>query len=713
MKSLAASLTAKPPWLVLLISLTISFFAAHITNLQSEKTGQERFQRQVEKLNADILHHLDTYLGLLRAGVGVYYASDSLNRSEWQKFVETLEIQRFYPGIQGIGYAQYFPHSEREAFEAAIRAEGFENFTLEPSYLRDYYAPVTFLEPFDWRNQRAFGYDMLSEPVRRAAMERARDTGEASISSYVVLVQETDKDVQAGFLMYLPVYRGKFVPEDLMAKRAQLQGFVYAPFRMKKLLANIADASATQLIYRITDTADAVETLELFHSDPDETQTPGSFFDQRDMTFAGRTWQINTLSTEAFDLEQTDNSALLVLIAGLVDSLLLFIMALTLFSHRRSALENAEQLSDQLHLSKKFQQMADFAPTALITVDKHGKIDLYNQQALQLFGYSEQELVGLSIEDLVPHRFRAEHPEYRAKYLQKPEQRAMGSGRDLYCQTKNGVELPVDIAIMPAQLNKSGYTVCSIVDISERKRQENLLRRKSSDLEQFVYAVSHDLKSPLVAISGLADLVSSKLENNEDSELDYLVQRISANTRQMERLLNDLLEVSRVAYKALELEPVDITDLAEQVLLLNKEAVEACGGSLNVTFTEGCFNAHKTLLLQLYTNFISNAVKYRSPLRTLKVDVSMQTDNKGSFISQIKDNGIGISPEWQSRVFDLFVRKGEGDGLGSGVGLSICKSVVERHHGSISVESEEDAGATFLVTIPAQTGSLIHAGRQQ
>jgi len=685
---------------VLLISLTISFFAAHITNLQSEKAGQERFQRQVDKLNADILHHLDTYLGLLRAGVGVYYASESLTRSEWKKFVETLEIQRFYPGIQGIGYAQYFPHSDREAFEAAIRAEGFENFTLEPSDVREYYAPLTFLEPFDWRNQRAFGYDMLSEPVRRAAMERARDTGAASISGYVVLVQETDKDVQAGFLMYLPVYRGKSVPEDLNDKRAQLQGVVYAPFRMKKLLANIADASATQLIYRITDTADAKQTLELFYSDPSESQSPGSFFDQRDMTFAGRVWQITTLSTAAFDLEQIDNSALIVLVAGLVDSLLLFIMALTLLSHRRAALENAEQLSDQLHLSKKFQQMADFAPTALITVDKHGKIDLYNQQALQLFGYSEHELVGLSIEDLVPQGCRT-------------EQRGMSSERDLYCQTKTGIELPVEIATMPAQINKSGYTVCSIVDISERKRQENLLRRKSSDLEQFVYAVSHDLKSPLVAISGLADLVSSRLENNQDSELDYLVQRISANTHQMERLLDDLLEVSRVAYKALELEPINITDLSKQVLLLNKELVEACGGSLNVTFTEGCFNAHKTLLLQLYTNFISNAVKYRSPLRTLKVDVSMQTDNKGAFITHVKDNGIGISPAWQSRVFDLFVRKGDGDGLGSGVGLSICKSVVERHHGSISVESEEDSGATFFVTIPAQLGSPINLGSQQ
>ncbi|BFM10497.1 CHASE domain-containing protein [Simiduia litorea] len=699
--------------MVLLISLTISFFAAYITNLQSEKTGQERFQRQVEKLNADILHHLNTYLGLLRAGVGVYYASESLTRAEWQKFVETLDIHRFYPGIQGIGFAEYFPHAQRGAFEARIQAEGFESFTLAPSGKREFYAPVVYLEPFDWRNQRAFGYDMLSEPVRRAAMERARDSGEASISGHVVLVQETDKDVQAGFLMYLPVYLGKIVPDNVKDKRAQLQGFVYAPFRMKKLLDNVGDAGATQLIYHITDTADGEEKLELFHSDPSGAQRSGGFYDQRDMAFAGRVWQITTLSTEAFDLEQIDNSALLVLIAGLVDSLLLFIMALTLLSHRRSAQENAEQLSEQLHLSKKFQQMADFAPTALITVNKLGKIDLYNQQALQLFGYSEQELVGLSIEELVPHRFRTEHPEYRAKYLEKPEQRAMGSGRDLYCLTKSGAELPVEIAIMPAQLNKSGYTVCSIVDISERKRQENLLRRKSTDLEQFVYAVSHDLKSPLVAISGLADLISNKLDHIRDDDLPYLVQRVSANTGQMERLLNDLLEVSRVAYKALELEPVEIAELSDQLLLLNKELVEACGGTLQISFTEGVFNAHKTLLLQLYTNLISNAVKYRSPLRALNVDVSMQLDSKGSFISKVEDNGIGISPEWQRRVFDLFVRKGEGDGLGSGVGLSICKSVVERHHGSIAIESEEGVGATFIVTIPPLAGSLAEFGEQQ
>src|SRR5690606_29577498 len=141
------------------------------------------------------------------------------------------------PGIQGIGFSQWLREDEREALIRQARADGLADFDLWPTGDRDDYTAIIYLEPNDWRNRRALGYDMFSEPVRREAMSRARDLGQPAVSGRVRLVQETNESVQHGFLMYLPVYpRGK-VPESLEERRRQLLGFVYSPFRMGDLMA--------------------------------------------------------------------------------------------------------------------------------------------------------------------------------------------------------------------------------------------------------------------------------------------------------------------------------------------------------------------------------------------------------------------------------------------------------------------------------------------
>lgn len=693
-------LTSKPPWLVLVISLSISFFAAYITDLQVKETGNERFKRQTAALNYDIYHRLETYQSLLRAGVGMMNASGAVSRDEWYRYVATLEVDRLFQGVQGIGYSQYFSHNEKASYVESIRNEGFPDFTLRPEGERAFYSPVTYLEPFDWRNQRAFGYDMFSEPVRRAAMERARDTGELSISGIVILVQETEEDVQQGFLMYLPVYKTGLIPDSIAQRQKQLRGFVYAPFRINKLLSDISIKAGDALKFTILDEDSGSKVL--FTSDPDNAAQDGQFRRTISMPFGGRTWRLEMISSQKYDAEQGDGSAVIVLAVGLVGSLILFVMTVILYFHKRTAQGHAQLLAEQLHISKKFQRMADFAPTALVTVDEEGMVDLYNQEALRLFGYSKEELQGCSVEQLVPQRFRGEHPAYRANYLKKPEQRAMGSGRDLYCQTKNGVELPVEIAIMPAQLNRSGYTVCSIVDISERKRQEDLLLRKSQELEQFVYAVSHDLKSPLVAISGLAEMASQDVASENFSTISTYLNRVIANTKQMEILLNDLLELSRVAYKKLDIDKIYVNEFVDELRVLHEESVLSVGGDFKVVGVGKCFFAHKTLLHQLFSNLIGNAIKYRDVARPLCVNVLVSVDDSGDMRAAVTDNGVGIEPSWQTRVFDLFVRKDSTDKTGSGVGLSICKAVVDRHGGKLGLDSELGQGSKFTIYIPSK-----------
>ncbi|MBB3167051.1 CHASE domain-containing protein [Simiduia aestuariiviva] len=677
-------LTAKPPWLVLLISVSVSFFAAYVTEQQARKTGQARFERYVEKLTYDIVHQLDTYSSLLRAGVGIFYASETVSRSEWGLFVGTLEVDRFYPGVQGIGYAAYLRPEDKAPFEAAISAEGFERFSVSPAGEREFYVPVTYLEPFTWRNQRAFGYDMFSEPARRKALERARDTGEASITGHVTLVQETEENVQAGFLMYVPVYQGKANPGTRNLRRDSIQGYVYAPFRMGRLLEAITKGGPKYLYFRITD--GGLDGQTLYDSDPRNELDVGEYEATLPMEFGGREWTMLVRSTAMFDAAQSDNSTYWVLTAGLLDSFLLFAIVLGLVNNRRAAQQYSARMEHQLAVSEKFRQMADVAPTGLVAVDPLGNIELCNQRAVAMLGGREEDIVHHPIASFIPN--------------QTPV-RAAETARMVTCRSLTGIETPVELSQREAVLNGLTFMVYSLVDMTERKRQEDLLWRKTRELEQFVYAVSHDLKSPLVAITGLAEMLSQQPALLDDQENLHLLQRITANSRQMEQLLKDLLALSRVSHQSLALEFIELDALFEELRVRFWHAFEAEGALLEFERSGRGFWGHQTLILQLFSNLLGNALNYRDRQRQLKVKVTCKVARTGRVSMAVSDNGVGIDSEWQQKVFQLFTRRDSLNSSGSGLGLSICQAVVERHQGRIWLDSEVDVGTTFFVEIPS------------
>ena len=161
------------------------------------------------------------------------------SREEWQAFVGRLAADRQLEGIQGLGFSKWIPREELAQHIEQVRAEGFPEYTIRPEGERDVYSSIIYLEPFEGRNLRAFGYDMYSEPVRRAAMERARDENTAALSGKVTLVQETNKDVQAGTLMYVPVYKKGMPIDSVEERQAAFEGWVYSPYRMNDLLSNV------------------------------------------------------------------------------------------------------------------------------------------------------------------------------------------------------------------------------------------------------------------------------------------------------------------------------------------------------------------------------------------------------------------------------------------------------------------------------------------
>src|SRR5713226_6303766 len=227
------------PYGVLAGALIVTFLAALYVHRTAQAKDRTRFENSVKQINTILDSRLDTYVALLRAGVGLFAASVSVEPDEFHKFVEGLQLERHYQGVQGIGFSARLRPEERIQLTEAMRRAGNATFRIWPEGNRAEYHTIVYLEPVNRRNQAAIGYDMFTEPTRRAAMEHARDTGAPTASGPVTLVQEIEDPKQNGFLIYAPVYRNGARTDTVAERRAALIGFVYAPFRVGDLLTHM------------------------------------------------------------------------------------------------------------------------------------------------------------------------------------------------------------------------------------------------------------------------------------------------------------------------------------------------------------------------------------------------------------------------------------------------------------------------------------------
>jgi signal transduction histidine kinase/ActR/RegA family two-component response regulator len=224
----------RAPAVALVLTLAFTVMAAAVAGIIGRSHQQGAFERDAEVTRLQIAARLEASVNLLRGAAAIFAASEEVGRGEFTTFVERLRISEFFPGIQGVGFAQRVRPGEAAAVEAKARVEGFSDFRIWPQHGGEAF-PIVFIEPLDRRNRAALGYDMHSEPVRRAAMEAARDLAMPAVSDRVTLVQEIDGDKQPGFLIYVPVYEGGAIPATVEQRRRALLGYVYSPFRSHDL----------------------------------------------------------------------------------------------------------------------------------------------------------------------------------------------------------------------------------------------------------------------------------------------------------------------------------------------------------------------------------------------------------------------------------------------------------------------------------------------
>jgi PAS domain S-box-containing protein len=370
-------------------------------------------------------------------------------------------------------------------------------------------------------------------------------------------------------------------------------------------------------------------------------------------------------------------------------------------------LSSIVDISERRQAEERFRLAVESSPNGMVMVSQRGQIVLVNAEAERMFGYSRDELVGRGIEMLVPERFRAAHAGQRESFAHHPERRLMGAGRDLFGVRKSGTEFPVEIGLNPISTPQGPLVLCSIVDITERKQAQEVLEarsrellRSNAELEQFAYVASHDLQEPLRMVASYTSLLAEEYGEKLDDDAKLYIHFAKDGAERMQQLIHDLLSYSRISSRKRAPVPVSSDECLDLALANLRISLDETGCVVHRSELPTVLG-DRSQIVDLFQNLIANAIKFRR--RGVPPVIEVMAENEpGGVRFAVRDNGIGVEPQYFEEVFQVFRRLHTKEEYpGTGIGLAICKRIVERVGGRIWVESVPGQGSTFYFTWPA------------
>ncbi|MFC6996863.1 CHASE domain-containing protein [Rufibacter roseus] len=446
-----------------ILVLSITVYAYYVSKESDKIQDTKTFEIRTVQMKSALERRMGHYLQILRGVKGLFAASDTVTRQDFRRYLEALAIEKNYPGIQGIGFAIMLTPEEVPALEERLKNDGFPNFSVRPAGMRPEFSSIIFLEPMDVLNKRAHGFDMFNEPTRRQAMEAARDFNEPAMTAKLQLVQESGKNVQAGLLIYMPVYYGGDDPKDVGERRRLLKGFVYAPFRAVDLMTSTIGSDYSDIGITIYDGKEAKPENLLYTSDTTSQNLDSSgkdLFEKDVVRIAGRTWTLEFRPHRAFSNQNGLDEHNLILLAGGVISLLIFFVVWSLQRYLQST-----QLTDLITKN---------TTAGLFMLDGRGYCTFQNPAAERMLGYTTDDLRQRPLHELVHRRKEAGEltPSLASSQSYKFED-------NFIC--RDGNTIPVACAIR--QVKQGGEVVGQILEVrnvvEEKKAQQALLESEA------------------------------------------------------------------------------------------------------------------------------------------------------------------------------------------------------------------------------------------
>ena len=575
---------------------------------------ETEFKVAAHDIGRNLREDLNNTLAVLSSLEGFYASSEQVKPYEFEIFATRL--LDYLPDAKGLSWNPVL--EGRAARSARVRVVELDRDGRRvPARPRDRYVPVQYIVPAAG-NEEVLGFDMLSEPVRRAAVERARDTGHAAATGRVVLIQDAATD---GILVFMPVYRQGIRPHTLESRRQYIQGFAVAVFRLSGLLQQAAGQARSKSISLQLYDQTAGESSPIYTlSAGDQVDLAGSLQDSQRFEFAGKPWRLDLQLPAQTLVARRSWASWFVLAGGLLLTSLMGV--LMLLSVGRTA----------------------------------------------------------SVEALVKARTR------ELKLLNTDLTLEVSLRRRL--ENEAGVRAG-ELAAANVELQRTGAAL---------RHTGAQLAESNRELEQFAYIASHDLQAPLRTVASFSQLLEQRHGHLLQGEAKEFFGFITSGIRHMRTLIGDLLQLSQVEARRLELKAVDAGDIVKQSCELLSADIHAAGAKIHAGALPKMV-ADPRMLTQLFQNLLGNAIKFQK--RGVMPEVWITAEEEGEFWRfSVRDNGIGIEPRFLEHIFQMFKRLHTPDEYsGTGIGLAICKKVVQVHGGEIWAESVAGQGSTFHFTL--------------
>jgi PAS domain S-box-containing protein len=717
--------------LVLAAALLVTLVAWQGARQVAYSELQANFDYRARDVAENINRRMAVYEQVLRGAQGFLRGSVDISRREFATYYRLLKLGQQFPGIEALGIASIIPRQDLARHVASVRREGFPDYAINPPGERASYTSITHIEPFGGRNLRAFGFDMFSEPVRRQAMEQARDSGLAAASGKVVLVQEGSRQARSGFLAYLPVYRSGLPLGTVEQRRAALVGWVYGPFRMTDLIYGLGGEHSGDLDIAIYDGNRAAAGAMLYQS-PAPSHAPGRasmFTSVIPTTVAGRPWLLVIRSSPSFEagLDRARPRAIALTGAGL--GFLLSLVVWLLASERRRALQLAEAMTIELRQSRdrieadqhRTQLILQNAYDAFVAIDHRGRVTDWNAQAAKLFGWSEQEAIGKDVGELVvPADQRQRHHEGVAQFARSGEGVLVHGPIELMAQHRDGHLVPVELAITPLPTPAGFGATAFVRDITPRKEAEQRERRRQQRLDETRTALQRAQK--LEAVGKLTGGVAHDFNNILhiiSANVQLMLHSGEYNVKRLHGILDAVQRGSTLASQLLAFarrQPLHpgVVNVARLLERMDSLVHRAAGDAVAIRIHSAADLWDALVDPNQLENVILNLVINARDAMDGKGSIAIRLDNvtlagdalpdpeiqPGQYVLiEVADTGAGMPPEVMEHAFEPFFTT-KPEGKGTGLGLSMAHGFVKQSGGHIRLSSSVGAGTSVCIYLP-------------
>ena len=738
---------------VFFLGLAVTACAMYLVIAAEQKNDQRRFERLVARVQSTLESRIDDHERVLTGLRGLFAASPQLTRGQFRLYVDQMNLDN-YPGALGYGFIHYLSDARLPAFLAQMRADQAPDFSYKRLSSGPEHFVITYVEP-DARNHAVLGLDLCWESSRRQAVQAAVEQDTAVLTPRITLIQ--DEKHLAGFLLLLPVYKqGSGILATPEARWKNLAGLVYAPLRIDELLGGVAEQTDRMVDFELYEGPQIARSQLLFDADGhlgNSTQEITSadyarrkFSQSVQLDIAGQVWTLLVTGNREFDRSVQHQTALFILVAGLLSSLLLSALLATTNRTAIQARRQAQQMTQELRLSEQEaremlheieqQKMAMDEHAIVAATDPQGTINYVNAKFCSLSGYSEAELIGQN------HRLLNSGHHDRAFF--RDMYRTIARGKvwhgEICNRAKDGHVYWVSTTIVPflSRAGKPLKYVAMRTDITHIKEAEALLARQKEELQvmvdeqtadlivardraesasraksEFITNMSHELRTPMHGILALSEMgLKREGQLPPEKQLQYFTGIANSGKRLM-RLVDDVLSLSVLDSDKtlLTQEKLDLVPL----LAASVAASEAAALRKNQTLrweppaTPRLAKADSGQLTQLMGNLLDNAIKFSPPESTIHIqcESTVLALAKGqapvpALRVSIADEGPGIPEDELESVFETFSqssRTNTGAG-GTGLGLSICRQIVRAHGGRIYARENPGGGTLIEFTLP-------------